>query len=53
MKISKKQRQDLFQNQIVRLARIYIQRPITKENIDWHNRVGNLQCETFKLKKAA
>lgn len=41
----------ILQNQILRLAKIYNSKPISVENIEWHNRVLNLQVSTIEQKK--
>jgi hypothetical protein len=42
---------DLLQKQIFRLAKIYLSKPITVENIPFHNRVVKLQCSKIKEKQ--
>lgn len=41
----------ILQNQIKRLARIYTSRPVSVANIDFHNRVGNMQVGAIKAKR--
>jgi hypothetical protein len=45
------QQRTLLQNQIYRLAKISLSRPVTVKNMDWHNRVIALQVKTIKAKK--
>lgn len=50
--MTQKQRKQLLQHQIVRLARIYASRPVCAGNVDWHNRVADIQMQVIKEKKA-
>ena len=45
-------RKQIFQNQIYRLAKIYLSKPVSVENIDFHFRVSHLQVEAIKNKKS-
>lgn len=51
-KSTKSQRRQIFQNQIFRLAKIYLSRKASVENLEWHSRVLQLQVAAIKDKKA-
>jgi hypothetical protein len=53
MKNSKNQRRSIFQNQIVRIARIYITRPVCVDNLEWHGKLIKMQGEAIKNKNAS
>lgn len=42
----------ILQNQILRLAKIYVSKPVSVDNLQWHVRVGRMQCEVIKAKKS-
>lgn len=42
----------IFDHQFRRLARIYVSRPVSETNINWHNRVGDLQRQVLNTKRA-
>lgn len=42
----------ILENQIKRLARIYISKPVTADNIEWHRRVTALQVAAIMVKKS-
>lgn len=42
----------IIQHQILRLAKIYVSRPVCEENMAFHIRVGNLQRQAIEAKKA-
>jgi hypothetical protein len=44
--------QELYRHQILRLAKMYVSKPVTPQNIAWHNRVGNMQSKLLKEKIA-
>ena len=39
----------VLQNQITRLSKIYHSRPINQANLDWHDRVLDIQAEVMRL----
>jgi hypothetical protein len=43
--------EQLVQKQIFRLAKIYLSKPVTVENIAFHNRVVKLQCSKIREKQ--
>lgn len=52
MATSLQQRKAIYQRQIFRLAKIYISKPVTVENIPFHNKVAKMQVEVIKKLKA-
>ena len=49
--MTKKKLNELYQNQIVRLAKMYLAKPVTLESLNYHNRIGELQVEVIRKKK--
>ena len=45
-----KQRKALLTHQIFRLAKLYCSRPVSPDNTEWHNRIGNLQAALIREK---
>lgn len=43
---------EILHNQIYRLARIYISRPVCSENLLWHLKVGRLQANCIREYKS-
>lgn len=41
----------ILELQIFRLAKIYNSRPVTAKNLEWHNRVGKIQCQIIREKQ--
>lgn len=42
----------IIEQQIYRLAKIYLSRPVSTENLEWHTRVGRLQAHAIRLKRS-
>ena len=49
--MTKKKLKELYQNQIVRLAKLYLSKPVSEENLSFHNRIGKIQAEVIRNKK--
>jgi hypothetical protein len=49
--MTKKKLKELYQNQIVRLAKMYSSKPVTIENLSYHCRIATLQCDVIRKKK--
>lgn len=51
-KLSKLEKNQIAQNQIIRLAKIFLTKPVNLENQLWHMRVVNLQIRVTKETKS-
>jgi hypothetical protein len=49
--MTKKKLKELYQNQIVRLAKMYLAKPVTIESLSYHGRIATLQCDVIRKKK--
>ena len=44
-------RKSILSYQIFRLAKIYTSKPVSTQNISFHNRVAKMQCELIREKQ--
>lgn len=51
-KLSKLEKNQIAQNQIIRLAKIFLSKPVSLENQLWHMRVVNIQLRVTNENKS-